>query len=677
MSHLPIRSVLDDRGVLLEGRYPEQSVVMGRLLASRYPEQSVVMGRLLASRYPEPLVIRIEVFWHGYLGNSVSIHGPLTAAIVTWPRNDSGSTKLIFAVVLGPVKWVGNQARPCQGRCAIRASDGNGGNNYNVTFVTNSTGAITAAALSVMASSQSKTYGTVLTLGTTAFTTAGLFSGDSVTAVTLTSPGTAASAAVSGSPYTITASAAIGTGLANYAITYPTGSLTVSPAPVVFALQSNRNWLLSGQDLIVVAVASSTTADGAVTFYDNGGTLVAQPLTFAAGQNQAVLDTTTLAPGRHLISVGYASASGNYAMTSASPVVTETIFPANATILTVANTSSNPNVAGSLPWAVAQADASNAAAVITFASGQGQAFATPQTITLAAPLNLTDTSPVGIEGPSWGVTLVGDYSQSRFPILSVAQAANLAVQGVIIGTQSPGANGDLHVAGVLDVLDTVGNLGSVLSVTGGGTIGLGGQTATADSLTLTSGSVTDGTLSTGTRTVFSGDVSANLNGSGGLVKQGTGSVVLSGNNHYDGGTAVLGGTLVVAGAHALPNGTSLTIGAGAQLIFNSSLSAAPATASVEMTTMSIAPSVGTSLDTRGTTTAPIVSNAISSIPVVSIMTATDVVKDSGSTRNSQSPIVPSAALQPPQSVPAGALSLSDANRLVGALTAERIAGNLA
>ena len=429
------------------------------------------------------------------------------------------------------------------------------------------------AALTITASPQIKTYGTDLNLGTTAFSATGLANGDKVTGVTLASSGAAATAAVSGSPYTITASGATGTGLGNYTISYDPGLLTVSAAPVVLTLQSNLAWLPAGQELSLTVDASTAsngvplTPDGDVTFYDNGTALASQPLAVVAGEDQAVLDTTTLLPGKQLITVGYTSSSGNYAMTGASPVLTEIIFPANATTLTVDNTSSEPTVTGSLPWAVAEADASNSATIINFATASGQAFATPQTITLEAPLNLTDANSVGIEGPSWGVTLVGDYGQSRFPILSVAQNANVLVQGVSIGTQSPGANGDLQVAGVLDVLNAVANLGSAVSLTGGATIDLGGQTVTADSLTLTSGSLSDGTLSSGTRTVFSGTVGANLTGSGGLVKEGAGNVVLSGTNDFPGGVQVQAGTLVFATAGAIPSGSSLMVGANAGSLF--------------------------------------------------------------------------------------------------------------
>jgi hypothetical protein len=91
------------------------------------------------------------------------------------------------------------------------------------------------AALAITAKPQSKTYGTALTLGTTAFTTSGLLNSDTVTGVTLTSTGGAATAGVSGSPYQIVPSAAVGTGLANYTISYVDGKLTVTAATLKVA----------------------------------------------------------------------------------------------------------------------------------------------------------------------------------------------------------------------------------------------------------------------------------------------------------------------------------------------------------------------------------------------------------------------------------------------------------
>ncbi|MBS1529799.1 MAG: hypothetical protein JSU01_05800, partial [Bacteroidetes bacterium] len=60
---------------------------------------------------------------------------------------------------------------------------------------------VAQAALTITAKNQTKTYGTVFTFAGTEFTTSGLLGSDAVTSVTLTSPGTAATATVSGSPY--------------------------------------------------------------------------------------------------------------------------------------------------------------------------------------------------------------------------------------------------------------------------------------------------------------------------------------------------------------------------------------------------------------------------------------------------------------------------------------------
>ncbi len=86
------------------------------------------------------------------------------------------------------------------------------------------------APLTITATSKSKAYGTALTLGTTSFTTSGLLAGATVTGVTLTSAGSAAGAAVGN--YPIVPSAAVGTGLSNYAITYVPGTLTVTAVPL-------------------------------------------------------------------------------------------------------------------------------------------------------------------------------------------------------------------------------------------------------------------------------------------------------------------------------------------------------------------------------------------------------------------------------------------------------------
>ena len=87
------------------------------------------------------------------------------------------------------------------------------------------------AALTITADNASKVYGQTVMFAGTEFTTAGLVNGDTVTGVTLTSAGATNTAAPGG--YPIVASAAVGSGLDNYTISYMPGTLTVTAATPV------------------------------------------------------------------------------------------------------------------------------------------------------------------------------------------------------------------------------------------------------------------------------------------------------------------------------------------------------------------------------------------------------------------------------------------------------------
>ncbi|MGA2253352.1 MAG: autotransporter-associated beta strand repeat-containing protein, partial [Thermoguttaceae bacterium] len=73
-------------------------------------------------------------------------------------------------------------------------------------------------------------------------------------------------------------------------------------------------------------------------------------------------------------------------------------------------------------------------------------------------------------------------------------------------------------------------------------------------------------------------------GAGGLIIAGSGSVTLSGTNSYTGGTTVSAGTLLINAASALPDGTSLTVGAGATFIFDPSSTGASSVTSATTAT---------------------------------------------------------------------------------------------
>ena len=114
---------------------------------------------------------------------------------------------------------------------------GTGLANYTISYV-NGGLAVETAAFTITAESTSKKYGQTVTFAGTEFTESGLVNGDTVTGVTLTSPGAAGTAQVSGSPYAIVPSRAVGTGLGNYTITYFSGGLTVQTAALTIAAES-------------------------------------------------------------------------------------------------------------------------------------------------------------------------------------------------------------------------------------------------------------------------------------------------------------------------------------------------------------------------------------------------------------------------------------------------------
>ena len=109
-----------------------------------------------------------------------------------------------------------------------------------------------------------------------------------ITGVSLTSSGAAATATVAESPYAIVPSNAVGTGLDNYAITYTAGMLAINPAP-----------------LTIVADSESISFGGSVP------ALTASYVGFVNGNTPAILTT----PLQLATSATSNSPAGTYAIT--------------------------------------------------------------------------------------------------------------------------------------------------------------------------------------------------------------------------------------------------------------------------------------------------------------------------------------------------------------------------
>ncbi|HEY9002984.1 MAG TPA: MBG domain-containing protein [Mucilaginibacter sp.] len=123
--------------------------------------------------------------------------------------------------------------------------------NYAIQQPTGLTANITQAPLTITANNQSKQYGQTFTFAGTEFTfvnvnntanPGALYASDNITGVTFTSAGSAANAGVAGSPYSIVPSAAAGSGISNYNITYVNGSLTISTIPLTITANVVKNY---------------------------------------------------------------------------------------------------------------------------------------------------------------------------------------------------------------------------------------------------------------------------------------------------------------------------------------------------------------------------------------------------------------------------------------------------
>ena len=133
-------------------------------------------------------------------------------------------------------------------------------------------------------------------------------------------------------------------------------------------------------------------------------------------------------------------------------------------------------------------------------------------------------------------------------------------------------------------------------------------------------------------------------------------VVLDGTNRFSGGATVSGSTLLINSINAIPDGGSLTVGAGTSL-FDSS-------------------SAGTPGSTSATTATSVTKNAFPLSPVLRASAAADVAKHCMS-GHSHSPIMSPTAFQRPQSVPSGVLGISVVDRLVGSFASKTVAGDFA
>jgi len=148
------------------------------------------------------------------------------------------------------------------------------------------------------------------------------------------------------------------------------------------------------------------------------------------------------------------------------------------------------------------------------------------------------------------LTLGGTGSYSGGIVLNAGTISLVSASGLGTGALTQANGGSLLL---IDTTGTVSNALSVYNVQASQTVTLGGA-ITVNNATF---DVEDGETLT---------LSNSINGTGGVTKNGTGTLVLSGSNTYSGATVVNAGVLEAANANALGANASVTVNGGSLLV---------------------------------------------------------------------------------------------------------------
>lgn len=267
--------------------------------------------------------------------------------------------------------------------------------NYRVTPVNSNAGVITPAQLTITAQSKSKTYGITLAFAGTEFITTTLHGSDTVTSVTLASAGAAASSSVGN--YPVIPSAATGSGLSNYTISYANGTLTVNPAPLT--IRANNANKIYGTALAFAGTEFTTT-----TLY-NSDTVTSVTLGSAGATAIAIVGSYPIIP-----SAALGTGLTNYAITYANGALTVTPFP-----LTVIATGINKNFDGTTSATVTLSDNR------VFAN---DSFTDSYAVASFADPNPGTSKPVSVTGITIFGPAAGNYVLTSATAMTTANISN-------------------------------------------------------------------------------------------------------------------------------------------------------------------------------------------------------------------------------------------------------------
>lgn len=274
---------------------------------------------------------------------------------------------------------------------------------------------ITKANLTIAAANGTKVYGTVFT---PAFTTTGLIGTNTVTNVTFTSTGIAATAAVGS--YPIAPSAAVGTGLDNYNITYTPATLTVTPKALT--ITANNQTKVAGNAFAFLG--TEFVATGLV----NADAVNTVTLTSAGSAAAAIAGTYSIVPsaavGTGLANYTIAYANGTFTVNDAPPAPADRfVFENIAT--QVSGTQFTVTVTSKNEFGAIAPVASATDIIISY--GSTTATATIASGASTASANFTLDIPTGLTGVTLSGAGLGTATSNAFTVLAAAPAEPISI----------------------------------------------------------------------------------------------------------------------------------------------------------------------------------------------------------------------------------------------------------
>jgi len=453
-------------------------------------------------------------------------------------------------------------------------SDGNSGNNYNVTFVNDTTGEVTARAITVTAATDSKTYdGTTTSSGTPTLTSGTMGSGDTEPTWTQTFN---TKHAGSGKALVPAGTVSDGNGGNNYNVTFVnnnTGVITARALTITAAANSK------GYDGNTSSATLPTITSGAVQSGDTASFIQTYD-TAAVGTSKTLTPSGTVTDGNSGSNYSYTFVPANVG-TITGGTVTKLLFTSSP-ISVMSNVTSgtitverqdalgNPNSTEGSRTVTLSSDSSGTVTFtpssLTITSGSSVAtFTYRDTVAGFPTITAASTSPTTITSATQQVTVYGTAFSSTWDGGGANDLWNNATNWGSNIALIP--SNVLHFAGSTRLtpsnnLPAATAFNSIFFDSGAASFTLSGNQISLDLyiennsanpqyITLPINVNSGRTLQV--RTILgSGDltISGVISGEGGVEKQvyagATTSAILSGSNTYSGATTILAGRLTIS-----------------------------------------------------------------------------------------------------------------------------------